>query len=401
MQKIHRPLVLVIGQGLYDIFDSGYYADKVIERLFKNSPRLGSRDRRFVAESIYEVVRFFRRYHFLIGEIPLKTPEDYLKIWAVYAFEKYQFKNDDFVTFDEKLYNEKIKKLKLLPAIESSWPDWIYERVTGELSLEEGQRLLGALNHQAPVDIRLNSLKCKADGLVQSLSQEGIEIVPIEGVPNGFQLKERKNVFSSEAFKKGWFEVQDRASQKVSPLLDPQPGQRVCDACAGAGGKSLHLSALMGNKGRVLSMDIYNHKLEELQKRARRSGASIIETRHIESSKVIKRQIENFDKVLLDVPCSGLGVVRRNPDTKWKLTPERLSELIELQAHILSSYSRLVKPGGTLVYATCSILPSENEKQVEKFMDQNSSQWTWESSWWSRLNSGEGDGFFAAKLSRS
>jgi 16S rRNA (cytosine967-C5)-methyltransferase len=151
-------------------------------------------------------------------------------------------------------------------------------------------------------------------------------------------------------------------------MLDPKPGERVIDACAGAGGKSLHLAALMKNKGKILSLDIHERKLEELRKRASRAGADIIETRTIDSSKVIKRLEETADRLLLDVPCSGLGVLRRNPDSKWKLSDEEIEKLRALQSQILESYSKMVKPGGRMVYATCSILPSENERQVEEFL---------------------------------
>ena len=181
-------------------------------------------------------------------------------------------------------------------------------------------------------------------------------------------MKERANVFTTEAFKNGWFEVQDASSQKVAQMLDPKPGMRIVDACAGAGGKSLHIASLMENKGQVIAMDIYENKLNELKRRARRNGIHNIETRVIDSTKVIKKLIGKADKVLIDAPCSGLGVLRRNPDAKWKLQPEFLETIKQTQSEILDSYSRIVKDGGQLVYATCSILPSENEQQVKAFL---------------------------------
>jgi len=162
--------------------------------------------------------------------------------------------------------------------------------------------------------------------------------------------------------------VQDASSQKVAEMLDPKPGMRVIDACAGAGGKSLHIATMMENKGQLIAMDIYENKLNELKRRARRNDIFNIETRVIDSTKVIKKLIDKADKVLIDAPCSGLGVLKRNPDAKWKLQPEFLDNIRATQKELLDSYSRMVKPGGQLVYATCSILPSENEMQVKAFL---------------------------------
>ncbi len=181
-------------------------------------------------------------------------------------------------------------------------------------------------------------------------------------------MEERQNIFTRQQFKDGLFEVQDAGSQLVAPFLRVEPGMRVVDACAGGGGKTLHLAALLQNKGRIIAMDTEGWKLEELKKRARRAGASNIETRVIESSKTIKRQESSADRLLLDVPCSGLGVLKRNPDAKWKLSLESIENVKLTQLKIINDYSVIVKPGGMMVYATCSLLPSENERQVEKFI---------------------------------
>jgi 16S rRNA (cytosine967-C5)-methyltransferase len=181
-------------------------------------------------------------------------------------------------------------------------------------------------------------------------------------------LEERQNIFTTPAFKEGLFEVQDGGSQAISPFLRIAPGMRVIDACAGAGGKTLHLAALMKNKGRIVAMDTEQWKLDELQKRARRAGVSNMEARVIESGKTIKRLANSADRLLLDVPCSGLGVLKRNPDAKWKLSLEFIDKIKELQQHILHDYCDLLKPEGLLVYSTCSILPSENENQVQQFL---------------------------------
>jgi 16S rRNA (cytosine967-C5)-methyltransferase len=212
------------------------------------------------------------------------------------------------------------------------------------------------------------------------------------------EIPQRVNVFQTTMFKEGLFEVQDASSQLVAPFLQAAPGMRVIDACAGAGGKSLHLASLMQNRGRIVSMDVDAYKLKELNKRSRRNGVNIIETRLIDSTKVIKRQFETADCVLLDVPCSGLGVLRRNPDAKWKLSEKFIDEVRNTQQQILKEYSQMLKPGGKLVYATCSILPSENQLQVKSFLD-NNSQYTLEEERTILPSSGF-DGFYMARMKK-
>jgi 16S rRNA (cytosine967-C5)-methyltransferase len=227
---------------------------------------------------------------------------------------------------------------------------------------------IAALNEQADVILRVNTLNTTKDELQALLFDDGIDTEHIKGYPDALKLKERANVFKTEAFKKGYFEVQDASSQLVAEFLDVKPGMRVVDTCAGAGGKALHIAALMENKGQVIGLDIYAHKLNELKRRAKRNGAFNIETRPIESTKVIKKLYDKADRVLIDAPCSGLGVLRRNPDAKWKLQPEFIDTIKTTQQDILQQYSRIVKAGGKLVYATCSVLPSENKAQVDKFL---------------------------------
>ncbi len=175
---------------------------------------------------------------------------------------------------------------------------------------------------------------------------------------------------------------------------------RVIDACAGGGGKTLHLAALMQNRGRILALDVHGWKLEELRRRCRRAGVDIVETRLIENSKSVKRLQDSADRLLLDVPCSGMGVLRRNPDAKWKLSPEQLQRLELEQATILERYSAMVKVGGKMVYATCSILPAENERQIERFLSTRAGSWELEQQWHSEPQSQGWDGFFAARLRR-
>jgi 16S rRNA (cytosine967-C5)-methyltransferase len=182
-------------------------------------------------------------------------------------------------------------------------------------------------------------------------------------------LKERTNVFTSPHFKNGLFEIQDASSQLVADFVEVEGNMRVIDACAGAGGKTLHLAALMQNKGKIIAMDTEEWKLTELKKRARRGGANNIEIRLIDNNKAIKRLADSADRLLLDVPCSGLGVLKRNPDAKWKLDVDFINHIKETQQEILQNYVQMLRNGGQLIYATCSILPSESENQVEKFLE--------------------------------
>ena len=227
---------------------------------------------------------------------------------------------------------------------------------------------MAALNQQADVILRVNTLQTTKEKLQAELFDLDIETDVLPDYPNALKLKERANVFQTEAFKNGAFEVQDASSQLVAEFMNVEPGMRVVDTCAGAGGKTLHIASLMENKGQIIALDIYANKLHELKRRAKRNGAFNIETRAIESTKVIKKLYDKADRVLIDAPCSGLGVLRRNPDAKWKLQPEFIEDIKKTQQDILQQYSRIVKPGGQLVYATCSILPSENQKQVEQFL---------------------------------
>ena len=206
------------------------------------------------------------------------------------------------------------------------------------------------------------------------------------------------NVFKLPTFKEGKFEVQDASSQLVAPFTDVSPGMRVIDACAGGGGKTLHLASLMQNAGHIIAMDNDQRKLDELKRRARRAGATNIETRLIDSTKVIKRLNNSADRVLLDVPCSGLGVLKRNPDAKWKLNLDYIDRVRKIQQDILDRYSQMVKANGKLIYATCSILSSENQHQVNSFLSAHPNFALEEQK---QIFPSEGfDGFYMARMTR-
>ena len=323
----------------------------MIEKVLRSNPKWGARDRAFIAESVYEIVRWKR----LIEK--LSPSNDYYQWFGTYWVLQDRTLPDwrEFKGINgEKIrhYRSKISERAILQSI----PDWMEEMGSSQLG-DKWDEEINSLNEQAQVVLRANTLKTARTDLKVKLV-----------------LLKRKNVFRTPLFKEGLFEVQDASSQMVAAALEVEPGMRVIDACAGAGGKALHLAALMENKGRILAMDTEGWKLQNAKLRARRAGISILETKPIESNKTIKRLHESADRLLLDVPCSGLGVLKRNPDTKWKLSEESIAKVQVLQKEILSQYPSMLKPGGIMVYATCSILPSENNKQVEAFLASENGQ---------------------------
>lgn len=363
--KLHNNTIRGVHTALEAIFEENQYADKVIERTMKSNPKWGARDRSFIAETTYEMVRWWRLINYL------SPSKDYWDLFGTYwlmqgrqlpPWEEFQRINVD------KLKG-KYDQLED-PSILESVPQWLFDLGKKQLgSLWEDE--IHSLNQEAEVVLRVNTLKTNRELLKNRLAEDGINTHTVKGYPDALILEERTNVFRNPAFKEGLFEVQDGSSQLVASALAVEPGMRVIDACAGAGGKSLHLAALMENKGKVLSMDVEEWKLQQTKLRARRAGVSIIERKVIEGSKTIKRLKESADRLLLDVPCSGLGVLRRNPDTKWKLSKESIEKVQQTQQEILQAYPSMVKPGGQMVYATCSILPSENQDQVVTFLESN------------------------------
>jgi len=399
--RLHRNLVFTVIDSLNSIFNEGIYADKAVEAALKRDARWGARDRKFVAETIYEIVRWKRLYTEIAETKEHYSRENLWKIFTVWAVLR-GIKLPDWKYFEnapERRIKGRFDQVQAIRKIKESIPDWLDAVGVEELGVKWDKEIT-ALNIQAPVVLRANTLRTTRLGLEKSLNENEIETIVDEKYPDALILKERKNVFRTDAFKSGLFEVQDASSQLVASFLDVKPGMRVVDTCAGAGGKTLHLAALMENKGQIIAMDIYAGKLKELKRRAKRAGAHNITPRLIESTKTIKKLKESADRVLIDAPCSGLGVLKRNPDAKWKLQPEFIDNIRKTQEEILERRSRLVKRGGKMVYATCSILPSENEQQVEKFLENNSDFKLVQENKVSPSESGF-DGFYMALLEKS
>jgi len=368
--RLHRNLVYTVIASMRLIFNEEEYADKVVEKALKRDKRWGARDRKFVAETIYEMVRWKRLYNEIAGTKNHYTNENVWKNFAVFAILK-GYKLPDWNQLQgvpERRIKGKFDELQKQRVFKESIPDWLDELAVKELGEKHWTKEIAALNVQANVILRVNTLKTNKLSLRNKLGEAGINTEFIPGHTDALKLVERANVFVTQCFKDGLFEVQDASSQLVADYLDVKPGMKVIDTCAGAGGKTLHLAALMENKGQLIATDIYESKLKKLKKRARRAGVHNVTTKPLDSSKVLKKMKSTADRVLIDAPCSGIGVLRRNPDSKWKLQPEFVENIKKTQAEILENYSALVKTGGKLVYATCSILPSENENQVQLFL---------------------------------
>jgi 16S rRNA (cytosine967-C5)-methyltransferase len=253
-----------------------------------------------------------------------------------------------------------------------NYPAWLEKEIRisfGECWKEE----ITALSQEAPVDLRTNTLLTTRDALIHALRDEKFEVSPTQLSPLGVRMQTRAPVFTSRCFKQGWFEMQDEGSQLVSLLLPVEPGQKVIDFCAGAGGKTLAIAAAMKNKGRVLAWDTSEKRLKQMTERLRRAKVDNVQIHVLESERdpFTKRHKDSADAVIVDAPCSGSGTWRRNPDLKWRFRETDLQEVIAMQKNILECASKLVKTGGYLLYVTCSILQSENESQLEVFLSQS------------------------------
>ena len=368
--RLHRNLVIAVIKVLDGTFNQNFYADKTIEKILKSDKRWGSRDRGFIAETSYEIIRWKRLYS-QISET--KSPYKYGELWKMFSvwavLKGIQLPNwKEFENTPTRRIKGKFDSLVKIRKFRESIPDWLDKTGCDELGENRWTSELSALNKKANVIIRANSLKINVNDLRKELQKEDIQVEKINGFPEALKLRERKNLFKTKAFQNGYFELQDASSQLVAPFLKAEKGMKICDVCAGAGGKTLHLSAITENKGQIIAMDIFKNKLFELKRRAKRNNAFNIETRLIENNKSIKRLHGKIDRLLIDAPCSGLGVLRRNPDSKWKLSQNFLDKIKDTQQEILKRYSPMLKENGKLVYATCSILPSENELQIKRFL---------------------------------
>lgn len=371
-RRINPAWVQAISQILEMTFNDGKKADKAIEFTFSTQKKYGKNDRAFIAECSYEIIRYWRLWHYILGREPLYDKKGLWEVFGVYWLAKGRSLPNwsEFRDIQKMPLTKKLEQAKQFPEILHSYGDELYQRASKQLG-DKWLDIAAAMNTPANLILRVNTLKNSKEELIKLLAKEGIEVTESAVAPWALICKQRSNVFQTSLFKEGRFEVQDAGSQLIAEYCNAEPGKFVIDACAGAGGKSLYLAAKMKNNGRIIAMDVEAYKLQELKRRASRAGVHNIQMEVIEGQKSIKKHNNQADILLLDVPCSGSGVLKRNPDAKYKITNSFIYKLTEKQKFILQNYSQMLKNGGSLVYATCSILPEENEEQIRNFLNNN------------------------------
>ncbi|NUO81588.1 RsmB/NOP family class I SAM-dependent RNA methyltransferase [candidate division KSB1 bacterium] len=355
-------------------------ADHLIDVFFRQRRYLGSHDRRALAESAYGILRHRRLLQTLIAGVD--EQKAFAPAWLLAAYKIHLEKrpSESLHELALPLSFQQIKKLadqnaaeigRNHPGVRCSFPDWLVAALQQQFGAES-EVLLAALNQPPPLTLRVNTLKATREVCLRELQQRGYECAPTALAPAGIQLHKRTNLFTLDLFREGWFEVQDEGSQLIALLLDPKPNWRVADMCAGGGGKTLHLASLMKNRGEIFAFDVSAPRLENLKKRARRSGIHNVRVQALKPNETPQNLHGQMDAILIDAPCSGTGVLRRNPDAKWKITAAMVNEMAAKQRQILRAYSPLLKLGGRLVYATCSLLAEENAQIVEDFLAKHS-----------------------------
>jgi len=369
-------------------------ADKIIDQYFKSHRFVGSKDRASIGELVYWclrnkatlewwlVTKLLGNFHargMVLTALMLRSDYTALQLQAISQDSQYSLPK---LTTPELARCEALLNVLTLPLsqregeisampdhVRLNYPEWLDAKLRESFG-DDFEAQVAALNDQAHTDLRVNTLKTTREDLLVGLKAEGFNVSPAPLSEIGIRLAKRAPIFTSQYFKAGHFEVQDVGSQMVAALVGAKAGMKVIDFCAGAGGKTLAIAAAMQNKGRIMAWDNSEKRLRQIKDRIKRAGVDNIQVHAIEgeADQFIKRHKSSADRVLVDAPCSGTGTWRRNPDLKWRFTQKDLDEVMVVQAAILASAARLVKPGGRLIYATCSILNDENEKQVENFL---------------------------------
>jgi 16S rRNA (cytosine967-C5)-methyltransferase len=348
-----------------------YPADAVASHYFRTHRELGHADRAFIAETVFAVLRHWRSLEARWGGW---ADARRLLLGALVGVRGCNLREIEQLLRgkerDELAGFKACEVAALPPAVRADLPDWLYERLAAQFGEERVQTLARALNQSAPLDLRVNPLKRDREAVLAGLREAGIGAEPGVLSPLAIRLAGKPALNLHPFFKDGSFEVQDEGSQLLGYLLAPRRGEMVVDFCAGAGGKTLLLGALMRNTGRLYAFDVAEKRLANLKPRLARSGLSNVHPVRIEHERDarVKRLAGKADRVLVDAPCSGLGTLRRNPDLKWRQNPTAIAELGAKQASILAAAATLVKPGGHLVYATCSLLIEENDGVVDAFL---------------------------------
>jgi 16S rRNA (cytosine967-C5)-methyltransferase len=345
-------------------------ADVTLSRYFKDHPRLGGRERGAIAECIYSVLRNKTFFTDFTGGGRGATMRRLVLLGMAEAVGTDALGG---LSDDETALLARVSELDrslLPPKMRANLPDWLYDKFVAQYGEEETLALAAVLNTPAPLDLRVNTLKSDREAVIAELAKAPIAAEPTPYSATGLRVLKKPALQNLPLFKEGAIEVQDEGSQVLAQLLGARRGEMVVDFCAGAGGKTLAIGALMRNTGRLYAFDVSEKRLTKLKPRMARSGLSNVHPVVIahERDAKVKRLAGKIDRVLVDAPCSGMGTLRRNPDVKWRQQPAGIAEMTEKQASILDGAARLVKFGGRLVYATCSLLNEENDAIIEAFL---------------------------------
>lgn len=391
---------------LRQVESSRAFADSLLDRTFSQNPSLKPVDRAFIMELFLGTLRWRGRLDAAIESAygqPLKKIDPRLLHLLRLATYQVLFLNrvPDSAAVNESVLlaravfkNEKTagfvnavlraiarnKNQETFPRRESdfvkhiarafSHPQWMVERWVREFGAEVAGKIAAANNRRPPLTVRVNTLKTSRESLGQQFGSRGMGVFPTPFSPEGLVLEESLFIAEDDLFKKGMYFVQDEASQIVSHFLAPQPGERILDACAAPGGKSTHMAQLMGDRGEIIALDIGATKVSLIRENCRRMGISMVKAFRADAARALPFPPDSFfDRIMVDAPCTGLGTLHRNPEAKWRQKPEDVSRLRRLQSTILGNISSLLKPGGVLVYSTCTMTPEENDSVVEDFLE--------------------------------
>lgn len=370
--RLHRNIALGIELGLKKTLVEKKPAANVIKRLLKSNPKWGSKDRKAIGKIFYDIVRQKRLIEESLGLKKNETSSNLLKLIGGWMALNGHILPDwkEFVNIDLQDVVRKADRLIKERKYKHSIPDWLDEM--GVEAFGEGiwGKEIEELNRPAKFVIRVNLIKITTEKLKEILYKNyGIKTAKVHHYKDALIIDKHQSLRDIKEYRQGFFEVQDANSQAISTWLKPKSGKFYIDACAGTGGKSLHIASLTRDKAKIMAFDIYGPKLEELERRATRNRVESIKTISVMNPEFIKSINAKADGLLIDAPCSGIGVLKRNPDTKWLMSPDRIDKILNIQENILQTYSSLVKKGGELVYATCSILPKENRNQIDNFLN--------------------------------
>ncbi len=402
--KLYRNLANGIIEGVQEVLGNRKALRPTLKNILIKNRKWGSNDRKLVGKGIIEIIRWKRKFD-VIGKLNVKSKNYYknlLVVWSIY--------ND--IEFEECLTFSELKKDNICNnisitnskrALKNSIPDWLdslgmktYGKVIWEKEIQ-------ALNRPAKLFLRTNTLKTNIKKLQAYLKEKHkVNTNKVSNIPNALVVEENKILTHLDVYKKGWFEIQDLNSQKISIFTNPKPNMLIIDTCAGSGGKTLHLATIMRNKGRIIATDSSDRKRKQLENRLKRNGISIVEYLNNENEGLLKKYYNSANIVIIDAPCSGLGVLKRNPAAKWHINPDRIRQLVGIQKQILQEYATLVKSGGNLIYATCTIFPNENQNQIKNFLKSKIGlEFNLEKQEVLLSQNTDGDGFYMAKLLKS